>query len=63
MRIKLEVRIALTVLELLLTGPQRAHTQTHRHTSNENSISAIRFVHLAGIINYCYYYYYYYNYY
>ena len=48
MHVKFEVRIALTVLqELLLTGPLRRHT--HRHTTNENSISAIHFVHLAEI--------------
>jgi len=40
--------VALTVLELLLTGPLR--TDAHRHTWNEDSISAIHFVHLGEIV-------------
>jgi len=43
--VKFEVRVALTVLN----SSARAHTHTHRDTSNENSISAIHFVHLAEI--------------
>ena len=46
--------VALTVFELLaltpIDRPLRAHTHTHRQTSNEHIISAIHFVHLAEII-------------
>jgi len=40
--------VALTVLELLAFKARCV--QTHKHTSNENSISAIHYVHLAEII-------------
>ena len=47
--------VALTVLELLAFNSHRsaAHTHRHtdRHTSNEHTISAIHFVHLAKIMN------------
>jgi len=42
--------VALTVLELLAFNAA-VHRHTHRHTSNENSISAIHSVHLTEIIN------------
>jgi len=47
--LSLETSVALTVLELLLTGTLRTdtHTHTRRHTSNENSISAIHSIHLS----------------
>jgi len=48
--------VALTVFELLaltpIDRPLRAHTHTHRQTSNEHIISAIHFVHLAEIIKF-----------
>ena len=42
--------VALTVLELLAFNAA-ANRHTERHTSNENSISAIHSVHLAEIMN------------
>jgi len=55
MHVKFEVRSFDRFKLVWLTGPLRTHRQTDRQTdrttSNENSISAIHFVHLAEIIN------------
>jgi len=49
MHAKFEVRSFNRFGLVGLTGPLRTDTQTERHTSNENSISAIHYVHLAEI--------------
>ena len=49
MRVKFEVRSFNRFKLVWLTGPLRTDTE-NRHTSKENSISAIHFVHLAEII-------------
>ena len=48
MRVKFEVRSFNRFKLVWLTGPLRTDTQTDRHTSNENSISAIHIRSFGG---------------